>query len=455
MLINDIKDGNKKILITNINGLSISLGEVLTEYGNDVVFFENNDFLSKNYKDIATKPLDIINSLEYDFSNFDYIIISKKLKSDSFEMNNLIAILNKLADRTYTIIEIICNLYPNKCFIHIIDETYRSLVYPILQCIYKENSVNNIILSSLEDESEEELKSVDISAVEVFMVGDYNRNFTKNLDFDVLGFFDLQNEIVDDYIKNLFLKQNQNSKAFINTDNEYLKEFYKNISKNSGLSSKIIEISVKKLLENGYSYVNDSIYCYIEDNKSYDLVENNYTISTIGKVSILASFAIATNTGQKADITVECLKKFHSIPNIIEYVAKVDNIKFINNISAITNEILISPFETYSNIYAIFVTNGRQNNFFKIKNYTKNIKKIFLVDMFDCVDLVDDGRKINIKKYKNLNEAFTEAIKNIKGDTSNNLEEATVLLSPIVSDRINVAYYRNYGIKFKKLIEAL
>ncbi len=456
MLVNNIKDGNKKILIIGINSLSVSLDKILVDYGNSVVFFEKNDTLSKNYRDIATRPAEILNSLEYDFNSFDYIIISKKLNFGDFETDNLIATLNKLADKTYTISEIIYNLYPNKHFIHIIDETYRSLVYSELEYIYKENSINSTRLPFLENRDEEELKNMDISDIEIFMVGDFNREFIKELDFDILGFFDLQDEVVEDCIKNLFLKQSQNSKAFVNVDNEYLKEFYKNISKNNNLSSKIIEISTKKLLESGYSYVNDTIYCYAGDNESYDLIENDYiATTTIGKVSTLASFAIAVNTKQTGDVVMECLETFRGPPNIIEYVNKIDNMKFINNIFATTDEILTSPFETYSNIYVIFITNGRQSNFFRVKNYMKNIKKVFLVDMFDCVNLSENEKKMNIKKYRNINEAFADAVKDIKENTKDEPEETTILLSPIIGDRMNVVYYKDYGIKFKKLIEDL
>lgn len=456
MLVNDIKDGNKKILIIGINSLSVSLSKILVNYNNIVTFFEKNNILSMIYKQTIDKTLDIVNSLEYDFNSFDYIIVGKKLNSGDFETDNLMKIINKLSDKVYIISEIIYILYPDKYFIHIIDETHRDLVYSELDYIYKENSVNTIRLPFFDNEDEEQLKNIDISDIDIFMVGDCNKEFLKDLNFNIIGFFDLQDKYIDDYTKNLFLKQSQTSKSFINTDNEYLKEFHKNIQENSKLSSKIISISTKKLIENGYSYINDTIYCYIDSNDSYDLVENDYIVSNISKVSTLASFAIATNTGQTIDTTMECLKNFRGTTNIIEYINKVNNIRFINNIWATTNDILVSPFETYNNIYVIFVTNGKQSNFFRIKNYTKNMKKIFLVDMFDCINLSDNEKKINIRKYKNIDEAFKEVIANIKDDINNHEpEEVTVLLSPIIDDKMNSVYYKDYGIKFKQLIEGL
>lgn len=456
MLANNVKDGNKKILIIGINSLSVSLSKTLTNYNNKVVFFEKNSQLLKMYKQINDKVLDIIDSIEYDFDNFDYIIIAKKLNSEDPETDNFLTFLNKLKNKVYILSEIIYILYPDKDFIYIMDETYRDLVYTELDYIYKENSVNTIRLPFFDNSDEEELKNIDISDIDIFMLSDCNKEFLKDLNFNIIGLLDNQKESIDDNIKNIISKQNQNTKFIINTDNEYLKEFYKNIQENKNSSFKTIAISTEKLIENGNSYINDTIYCYNNNNESYDLVENNYTISNIAKVGTLASFTIASNTNIASDIVIEHLKTFEGIPNIVEYIKKIDNIKFINNIWASTDKTLLSPFETYNNIYAIVVTNDKKNNFFKINNYIKNIKKIFLIDPFDCINLEENKNKINIEKYKNLNEAFKEIIKNIKDDMNNyEFEEVIVLLSPIIDDKMNPIYYKDYGTKFKRLIEDL
>ena len=209
------------------------------------------------------------------------------------------------------------------------------------------------------------------------------------------------------------------------------------------------------MMEKGYSYINNTIYCN-DKNESYDIIENDCIVNNIVKISVLVSFIIAYNTSQTVNDVVECLNNFQGIPNIIEYTNKINNIKFINNIWAPTLKILTAPLETYDNIYVIFVTNYKQNNFLNIKNYKDKIRKIFLIDIFNYIILNEFSNKIEIEKCNNINDAFEKTIKSVNDSINNTkINEATILLSPVIADKNNFIYYKDYGIKFKKLIEDL
>ena len=323
----------------------------------------------------------------------------------------------------------------------------------ILYDIIKENSINSITVPYFENEELEEPTIIELSEIDNFMICNYNKEFVKNINFNIICFLDSQEYEIEE-IKNTIIKQNQNTKILINLDNNYLKELYKIIQKDN-IAKNIIPISNDKMMEKGYSYINNTIYCN-DKNESYDIIENDCIVNNIVKISVLVSFIIAYNTSQTVNDVVECLNNFQGIPNIIEYTNKINNIKFINNIWAPTLKILTAPLETYDNIYVIFVTNYKQNNFLNIKNYKDKIRKIFLIDIFNYIILNEFSNKIEIEKCNNINDAFEKTIKSVNNSINNTkINEATILLSPVIADKNNFIYYKDYGIKFKKLIEDL
>ena len=453
MLVGDIKEGNKKILMIGLNSIGISLSKILSKYGNILTFLDYGKQQIKTYKEVPNINLEIINLTECDFNNYDYIIINKKLDQEDTKNNNLLNILMEFFDKTYILPEIINVILPDKNFIYINDDTYKYLVYFELNKIYKENSINSITVPYFENEELEEPTIIELSEIDNFMICNYNKEFVKNINFNIICFLDSQEYEIEE-IKNTIIKQNQNTKILINLDNNYLKELYKIIQKDN-IAKNIIPISNDKMMEKGYSYINNTIYCN-DKNESYDIIENDCIVNNIVKISVLVSFIIAYNTSQTVNDVVECLNNFQGIPNIIEYTNKINNIKFINNIWAPTLKILTALLETYDNIYVIFVTNYKQNNFLNIKNYKDKIRKIFLIDIFNYIILNEFSNKIEIEKCNNINDAFEKTIKSVNDSINNTkINEATILLSPVIADKNNFIYYKDYGIKFKKLIEDL
>ena len=129
MLVGDIKEGNKKILMIGLNSIGISLSKILSKYGNILTFLDYGKQQIKTYKEVPNINLEIINLTECDFNNYDYIIINKKLDQEDTKNNNLLNILMEFFDKTYILPEIINVILPDKNFIYINDDTYKYLVY--------------------------------------------------------------------------------------------------------------------------------------------------------------------------------------------------------------------------------------------------------------------------------------------------------------------------------------
>lgn len=451
MLMNDIKDGGKKIVIFGINSVSVALSKTLIDHKNDVLFWEDNSSIIEQYKNRIDNPLEILDNIDFGLNLVDFIIISKIPLSVNFDFENIIRTSNKFEDKIYLESEVISELFPNNKFIGIFGDTYEEIVSLMLKNTFGDMFSNFIELPY--SDNNVILEDLDLSSDNVFIVNSYRLELLKNIRFNSICFLENKNSTYFNRIREILLKQDNNCNIILNIDDADIKDFYNEEKTNENFPTKMLPISISKMIENGCSYVNGTIYCYYNDNKSYDLIENDYLKFDIFKISVLSSVFIASDFGLKIDTIIENIKSFKYVKNILEYIKHDDNLVFISNIWANSENILKAPFESHNNIYTIFVTNGKQENFFSLKNYRKNLKNVFLVDIFDVISLTKEEQKMNMTKYNNIKDAF-DAVLSIL-DKSEENEDSIILLSPINYDRMNRVYYKNQGDEFKKLIENL
>lgn len=451
MLMNDIKDGGKRIVISGINSVSIALSKTLINYKNNVLFWDDNSSIIEQYKNKIDNPLEILDNIDFGLNLVDFIIISKIPISINFDFENMIKTSNKFEDKVYLESEVVSELFPNNKFIGIFGDTYEEIVPLMLKNIFADMFSNFIELPYSDNDIV--LEDLDLSDNNAFIVNSSRLEFLKNIKFNSICFLENKDSTYFNKIRDILLKQGHNSNIILNIDDADIKDFYNEEKTNENFPTKMLPISISKMIENGCSYVNGTIYCYYNDNRSYDLIENDYLKFDIFKISILSSVFIASDFGIKIETVIENIKSFKYVKNILEYVKHDDNLTFISNIWANSENLLKAPFELYSNIYAIFITNGRQENFFRLKNYKKGLKKIFLVDIFDTINLTEEEQKMNITKHNNIKDALN-AVPNVL-DKSEENEDSIILLSPINYDKMNKIYYKNQGDEFKKLIETL
>lgn len=451
MLINDIKDGSKKIVIFGINSVSVALSKALTDHKNNVLFWDDNSSVIEQYKNRIDNPLEILDNIDFGLNLVDLIIISEIPLSINFDFENIIKTSNKFEGKIYLESEVISELFPNNKFIGIFGDTYEEIVSLMLKNIFGDMFSNFIELPYYGNNII--LEDIDLSSNNVFIINSCRLELLKSIRFSSICFLENKNSACFNKIRDIFLKQDNNCSIILNIDDSYIKDFYNEEKTNENFPIKMLPISISKMIENGCSYVNGTIYCYYNDNKSYDLIENDSLKFDIFKISVLSSIFIASDFGLKIDTIIENIKSFKYIKNILEYIKHENNLIFISNIWANSENILKAPFELHSNIYAIFVTNGKQENFFSLKNYRKNLKSVFLVDTFDVISLTEEEQKMNIVKYNNIKGAL-DAVLNIL-DKSEENDDSIILLSPINYDKMNRIYYKNHGEEFKKLIENL
>lgn len=464
MLGKKIEDCSNGIFILGITDVNMSLANVISEKKINVYLWDLEDTLVEEYKkNCKNDYIKFLDVNKCDFEKIDYFVLSKDIILGD-ETKALFFRLEKIKEKVYIDIEFIAELYPNNKYIAILAPDYDFIITSLLKNILKYSHINAIDINGNFDNTKNSSSPFVVNfddAVCYSGISDRRFEFIKNFKFDILAILDIseetsKNKKLVNQQKYLVSLQKETSKIILNMDNKYIKNFYNEIVNDSNLTCKIIPISVSKILNNGISYVNNTIYNYYNDNNSYDIKENDQLKGDVNKLAELTSFIIAGDYKVSGSVILETLNNFCGIKNCLEYVSQYNNIKFINNVGAVNKTILTTPFATYDNIYAIFIINEKQiNGGFnrKEQNSRKNIKKIYLVDY---TGLVNDDNIDNKKvfKFNNLKDAVNKAIEDInKNEEKEHI--INVLLSPIVADPDNIVEYDDYGIEYKNIIAGL
>ena len=270
-------------------------------------------------------------------------------------------------------------------------------------------------------------------------------NYLKQMNFDIVAILNTNDHKIEDIKKKIILRQSKESTIILNIDNPSVFDIYNELINDETISYKIIPLSTNKMLDNGLSYINETVYDYHNNkNNSYDI--NTRLFTEVNRMSILCAFTIAKELDIDIKIIQDSITRFNGIPNYLEAITQIENIKFINNIEANNKNLLLAPYKTYSNLYSIFVVNGKQSKSEFLRDYTLDNNKVFIVDLHNLVNI----DKKNINKFNTLKEAFNTVIEEAKKEEKEN--EITILLSPIINDDMNSVYYYSYGIEYKDLI---
>ena len=172
---------------------------------------------------------------------------------------------------------------------------------------------------------------------------------------------------------------NDEVKVVININNSDLKLLYESLYNNKDFSGKLLPISISKILDNGISYVNGTIYDYYDNNTNYDVMENEFIDNDFTRLSVLMAYTYIrkNNLFLNDKNLMECLALYSGEENIFEHIKNVENVGIVNNILANSNYLLQLPFKTYKNIYTILFVNGAD---FDEKFFTSKSKIVFYVD---------------------------------------------------------------------------
>lgn len=431
---------DKKILILGITSVSIAIYNNLKE-SYKIFLWDISEKIRSRFKD----NYNIIDTIENtSFNDYDFIILSKDILIAEEDFKTLMERLFKIEDKVLLDVEFLCRLYPNNKYVATIGSGYNYIVSSILSGILNDANVVNFNCSSFEERNFVEKDPLNNRLEDVVVLASLRKpkiNYIKQLNLDIIAVLD-----DDDNIKNIkekvLLKQDKNSIILLNMDNEKISELYDDLEQNT--QSKIIPLSITKILNNGVSYVGGTIYDYYNNkNESYDINTNLCTDTT--KLSILCAFVMAAELKINLKAVEDYLSTFNGINNYLEYIGQVENIRFINNIEANNTNSILAPYSTYSNLYSIILVNGKQSKTTLRKKFVADNNKVFIVDIHNLFN------EENVRKFDDLKTAFDAAIMEAKKEEKET--EIVILLTPIFGDDMNSIYYAKYGEEFKNLFK--
>jgi UDP-N-acetylmuramoylalanine-D-glutamate ligase len=461
MIVNDIRDGKKTILILGIDCATAALGELLREYGNSVSFLcpDSSVLAHHRSKGIIVETIRDIDN--YQLELIDYIIFSQSVFLDDSVNTNVLKKIEQVSSRVFLAMEIMKYLFPENKFVAIFGKSYKKIICSALSCIFNISQINIVELPTLlaigktKDDTSNNGLNLQGNNIFVLDLAEDEMNYLKDFSFDVIALLSLEKEEQIPTIRNFLTKQNKNSVIMVNTDNTMFRDYRESFGLTDNSYTKIIPISVEKMVENGYSYINGTIYNYHDSNLSYDLTNNGFVASDLNRLSVLSSFVAADVFNLDSLTTIASLETFRGLTHNMEYVRHDKNITFVDNSGANTLELIETPFRMHDNIFAIFIVSDRTGgDLVRLKNHRDNIRLSLLIDIFDVVDNHrEEFGSVRVEKIDSIGNALNRIMGFVVEESVE--DEITVILSPIFSDKMNDIYYSGYCDEFKKLIESL
>jgi UDP-N-acetylmuramoylalanine-D-glutamate ligase len=468
--ISNIKGGGKTIVILGIDRMGLMLGKILTNFSNSVSIWDRDrsDALQQKPEANVFATLEDIDN--YPFETVDYIVLSQKLFSEEGSFpKHLREKIEKLEDRVFLDIEIIRTIFYKNRFIAIAGDGHGDVVSAALGCIFENTPFQTWYLSSsrgavmLASEMDGGIVegAPDLERDNIFVVDlDEQRiRYLKNMDFDIVAIFNSESKNHGVRANEKFLaKQAVNGISIVNGDDNVLRELWNGPLSNDG-TIVLVPLSLEKMVENGYSYVNETIYNYYDSNLSYDLTNDGLIKTAMNKLSVLASFIAAIKFGLDPSTAAASLRLFRGVMGKMECLGRRNNILFINNACANSRGSMESPLEIYSNVCIIFVTNGRTGEeTIQIKNFRDNIKFSLFLDMFEVMDLgTGEFNGLEVGRLKDIREAVVLALEMIEKRKNEKMEEEefVLLLSPFSIEEMNNIYYLPHAEEFRRIVKNL
>lgn len=394
LFLDDLKISNKRIFLF---GIFSPYSEYLIEnfVSNEInvdIWDSNKNWIIKNkdkddYKDkylFFVDPLDV----NFNVEDYEYFIISEPIVKNSEYYN----FFNRkdLQKKVCSDFDIMLKLHPGIEFAGIVGNYGKNVFRSVLEHIKSETKLKLI------DDNDEKFKQ------NVPVLFSYEKiKYIKNVSMHTIFLYDYDKEYFTskDNLRliNGTILNKEEIKLIINIDNAYLKNIYEKLQKNKNFIGSLIPISVSKILNNGVSFVNGTIYDYYNANLNYDLIENNVINNSFIKLVMLIVYIYNKEYRVLDDkYIIQCLSTYLGEKNFFEKLKDMDNIQIISNIGVDSEELLRLAFDTYDNIYLLCLVNDDINKE-KSKFFDSNSKIIFYVDKYNLLENKPDNIFIDEK----------------------------------------------------------
>ncbi|MEI0609529.1 UDP-N-acetylmuramoyl-L-alanine--D-glutamate ligase [Brachyspira pilosicoli] len=349
-------------------------------------------------------------------------------------------------------IEFAYNLIPDRNYISVTGTdgktTTVNLIYSIINSYKKARllgNVGNTFSKEVESIEKDEDIVLELSSFQLETVDNFHSHISVilNIAEDHLDRY----KDIEDYFnakKNITKNQNSNDFLILNYDNFYTNRYYNELIKTKDISFNVLTFSTKYREANLY-YNNEDECLYYNGEKIFSIAKRKL-LGMHNIENILASVLACIKDNIPIEYIDKAVNNFKSIEHRLEFVKKIDGVRYINDSKATSMSAVMSALKSFDkNIILIMGGRNKGIDFKPLKSIIEErVKKLILTGEAseDLSSMIDVSNKIIIKDFT---EAFDYAKKiAVKGDT--------VLLSPGCASFDSFKNYEERGKYFKSLV---
>ena len=203
------------------------------------------------------------------------------------------------------------------------------------------------------------------------------------------------------------------------------------------------KLSQKNLNSKFFSIKNKKIY-----KNKLKLIKNNNLVGKYNLSNLMCAYELSIWAGVKKDQIASAIKAFLPLEHRLEFVAKTDNITFINDSKSTNIASTISALDAMENQTILLLGGAEKNLDFSSLN---NQKFEYAVCYGECGQRIYEilKRHKHVFLEKKLEEAFNKAVLTAKNIST----PITILLSPATSSFDEFTGFEERGEAFKMLVK--
>jgi len=454
-----------KYIVYGLGISGISAAKYLASKGFDTICTDDNLEVIKNDRE-KYPQLKFAHFEEINFDENTIISFAPGIPLYFPKRHKILEIAREKKSQLACDIEIFYRLNKEKKFIAITGTNGKSTTTALSGFVFKELGINSDIGGNIGIPCFE-LKQDEKDYTYIFETSSFQLDLISQTHFTIAALLNITPDHIDrhglmeNYIeskKRVFLNQTSNDFALIDVDNENSKNVFSQLQNNQNFQAKLIGISTEKLQQNGVSLINGKLNCNINKALEFEL-KSEFLRGQHNEQNMAFAFAIAYLYSEKFNLNIApekiiaAIKKFKGLPHRMQIVAKINDLRFVNDSKATNAESTEKALKTYDNVFWILGGKAKEGGIEILKPYFNKIAKAYLIgESSDEFAKILQENNVPFEKCGDLANAFNKSLTDAKNSS---LTEKNILLSPACASFDQWKSFEQRGDYFCKLVNEL
>jgi UDP-N-acetylmuramoylalanine--D-glutamate ligase len=464
MFIEEIKSKNTKVAVFGLGKSGKAAVKFLTEYEIPTLVWDGNQDILKEMQLVhkTNKYLTFQNFNKYNWKEIECLILAAGVPLHYPIPHNIVKLARKHKCPIISDVEVLYRSFPNNTFIGVTGTNGKSTTTALLGHIFKKSKIKSDFGGNLGNTATLGLEKFEKEGVYIIEMSSYMLDLLDETKFNAAILLNITPDHLDrhggmkNYIASkasIFANQDETCVGIISVDCPNAKKVYETLQKDKKHNGRLIPISVNKILNNGISFVNGTIYNYINNkNEHIEVGELKYLKGQHNAENVICAFAAAVFYGISINETLEHVMSFKGLDHRMQLIRSIGNINFINDSKATNDKSTEQALKANDNIYWILGGRPKEGGIKSLKKYFNKVKYAFLIGEA-TEEFAKTLKKGNVKYFKcgGLENAFKKAYEMAKNEPKK--EKINVLLSPACASFDQWKNFEKRGEFFVKMVK--